>query len=598
MSKKIKKIQKDILTKTTTVISQNNSSQFELANFSPMDKSFKWGVFILLFFTGILFYFGSFKNGFIWDDEMVITPNLFIRDWAHLKEILSTDIHHFGLDKSNFYRPLQAVSYMLDYTFWQLNPMGFHISSVLIHIVNSFLVYLLIFRILCSIEPKLISRSRQVAVACSCVWLVHPIHTQVVAYAAGRADQLVAMFMLSSIYTFMICQKSWISAGFFMLALLSKEYGMITPAFILLINSFKLSKNNSSLLFKFAPYAVILVVYIFLRLTLLNFPTDFNTESIPGMYQRLLTSSIAMVILLKLLFVPFDLSMDRNIEWQTSAIDPNVVFSILIILIISVLAYRYKKKFPVALLGFVWFCIAYLPIANIIPMNANVSEHWMYIPSIGIWLIFFYLLHLILNKYDKKVFYGTVIILTVYFGIILINRNKDFKDEITFYNQILKREYKNARVHYNLGCAYFYAGKEKESYHHLTEAIKLKPDYAAAYGNLGQLEYRKGNVEKAIGLYEKANELKDNLVENRVNLGMAYIAKKRFEEGIGQLTIALQINPRHVAALNNMGIALASQEHFESAEKFFKQALTIDPTDVSAKKNLIHLSVLMKQPSK
>lgn len=590
MVKKSKKIQGDF---NPTV-----AREVETGNAHPVYDSSKWIVFLILFFIGMVFYFNAFTNGFIWDDEMVITPNLFIRDWAHLKEIFFTDIHHFGLDKSNYYRPMQAVSYMLDYTLWQLNPMGYHISSVLIHILNAVLVYLTMFLVVSSVGKRDEDRSRYIAAASSLVWLVHPVHTQVVTYAAGRADQLVASFMLLTLYTFARGQAWWVSSGFFVLALLSKEYAVITPAFITLFYCFGLGKTKSSFLKALLPYVIILTIYIILRLTVLNFPTDFKSDLIPGLYQRMLTSSVAVAILIRLLFFPFDLSMDRNIEWRQSIFDPSVWGSIFLILMVVVLCWKVRKKWPVIFFGLVWFCLGYLLVANIIPMNANVSEHWLYLPSVGIWLVFFYTLDIMWTGSNKNIRSIFIIILTIYFGIILINRNKDFRDEIIFYNQILKRQYKNARVHYNLGCAYFYAGKETESYEHLMEAIRFKPDYAAAYGNLGQLEFRKGNIDQAIQLYETANVLKADLLENRVNLAVAYIKKDRFQEGIDQLTVALKLNPNHVAALNNMGIAFGSQGDFATAERYFKSALTIDPTDASAQNNLARLSGLMKQDKK
>ncbi|MGE0268971.1 MAG: tetratricopeptide repeat protein [Candidatus Omnitrophota bacterium] len=567
-------------------------------NFSPADDPLKWWVFVLLFVAGIIFYFDAFNNGFIWDDEMVITPNLYIRNWSHIGEIFLTDIHHFGLDKSNFYRPLQAVSYMVDYAFWQLNPMGYHISSAIIHIINSYLIFLVLSSALGFVDQKNQPQVSRIAAACSLVWLVHPIHTQVVTYAAGRADQLVTMFMLLAIYSFIICKKCWWSVIFFICSLLSKEYGVITPGFIILVNCFGLTKNKASLTRKLIPYGVILGVYILLRMTVLNFPTDFNADLIPGLFERMLTSSMAVVNLFQLLYFPFDLSMDRNIEWQKTIWDMKVILSIGSILLSTFLILKYKNKFPVILFGFVWFCIGYFPFANVIPMNANVSEHWMYMPSVGILIISFYLLSNILNKFHRNIYYGLIFILAIYFGSILIHRNKDFRNEIVFYNQILKRQYKNARVHYNLGCAYFYAGQEDESYKHLLEAIRFKPDYAAAYGNLGQLEFRKGNVDKAIQLYEKANEIKPDLVENRANLGLAYINKNRIQDGIEQLQKALSLNPQHVAALNNMGIAYGSIGEYEKAGKYFNYALSIAPDDLSARNNLAHLHKLKNQKLK
>ena len=287
------------------------------AGFSYAPEPRPWLVFLLILFVGVAAYFTSFSNQFIWDDTMVITPNEYIRSWAHLKEIFTTDIHHFGLDKSNFYRPLQAISYTIDHTFWHLNPRGYHISSALYHIVNAFLIFLMVCQVLRFLDPKLEARARDIALGIALIWLVSPIHTQAVTYAAGRADQLVALFILLTVLMFMQGKRvlSWLC---FVGALLSKEAGIITPAFILLFDYFGLTENRDRRWKKLMPFLIIFGVYAALRLTVLKFPQEVSTAFIPGIYGRLLTSVQSIMILIGLLFAPFDLSMDRNIEWANT----------------------------------------------------------------------------------------------------------------------------------------------------------------------------------------------------------------------------------------------------------------------------------------
>ena len=529
---------------------------------------------------------------------MVITPNEYIRDWHHLKEIFTTDIHHFGLDNSDFYRPLQAVSYALDYTFWKLNPMGYHISSVLYHILNAFLIYMLLLPVLNYLDSKLRERSRWIALGTSLIWLVHPIHSQVVTYAAGRADELAAFFILLTLITFMRGQKigSWLC---FVGALLSKEFGVITPVFVLLFDYFGLTVNKDGRWKKLTPFLIIFAVYAVLRLTVLKFPQDVSEAFIPGIYGRLLTSAEAIMILFGLLAVPVGLSMDRNIAWANTFFKWQVVASVLLVLVLAVLAWKWRKKEPVISFGLLFFFTGYALVMDIIKMNANVSEHWMYIPSIGIWLVFCYLLAGKLPWMRKRLFFPLIAAMVVYFGAFLVGRNADFKDEITFYKQILKRHYDDARVHYNLGCAYFFAGDMDKSYFHLSEAIRFNPDYAAAYGNLGQLEYRRGHLKKAIALYEKANALKPDLVENRANLGTAYSDAGRFADAMEQLNIALKLNPKHTGALNNMGIVYGRQGKFDLAEKYFRRVLAMDPGNTAAQNNLKRINELRhKYPPK
>lgn len=566
---------------------------------------FRWIMIAILFIAGILGYFNSFQNEFIWDDAMIIQPNEYIRSWSYLKEMFTTDIHHFGLDSSNFYRPFQAVSYAIDYTFWELNPMGYHISSALIHILNAILIYFILYSVVSHLDPGVRKLSREIAGGTAFIWLLHPIHTQVVTYAAGRADELVALFLLASVYAFMVCKQRWVSPLLFVGALLSKEYAVITPLFIVLIDRFKLTIDSRSFWRKILPFVVILVAYIILRLTVLDFPTDFSSKLIPGLFSRLLTTFRSIVILLGLIVAPFDLSMDRNIDWERSIFDFKVIFSMVIVIGIFIASIVSRKKFRLISFGLAWFFVGYLLVLNVVPMNANISEHWMYVPSIGLIVILMYSLVKLLPVLDRRVIWLVTFLFGAYLCAFLIQRNAEFKNEITFYNQILDRKYENPRVHYNLGCAYFYEAEkqggeaykelEAKSYKHLSEAIRLKPDYAAAYGNLGQLEYRRNNIDRAIKLYQKANSIKPNLIENRANLGIAFVKTKQFDKALGELGIALQLNPNHLGSLNNLGIVYGSKGDYVNAEKYFKRALMVSPNDPSATKNLAHLYKLKQK---
>ncbi len=607
MGKKSKKFRKPVNPSSVTSAQSSSPEDRSPDIFTIGTDKWRWIVIAVLFVVGLMVYATSFGNEFIWDDAMLIVPNEYIRSWSYIPQIFSTDIHHFGLDNSNFYRPLQAISYMIDHTFWELNPMGYHISSVLIHIANASLVYMNLFIILGHLDPRRRKYIREISLATALIWLVHPIHTQVVTYAAGRADELVVFFMLASIFTFMTCRNAWIAPVFFVGALLSKEYGVILPVFILLLNSFGLTVKRQSRWTNLIPFGIILAVYILLRVTVLNFPTDFSADLIPGFFSRMMTSARAIVILLSLLIAPFDLSMDRNIEWSRSIFDIKVILSILFVIGMAIGGFLARRKLKVVSLGIGWFFVGYLLVLNIVPMNANVSEHWMYMPSIGVLMALIWGGVRLIPEIDRRIFYTVLGCIIVYFSVFLIQRNADFKNEITFYNQILERKYANPRVHYNLGCAYFYEAQnlegeaykalEEKSYKHLSEAIRLKPDYAAAYGNLGQLEYRRGNIDRAIQLYQKANSIKDNLIENRANLGIAYVKTKQYNLAVGELSRALELNPNHLGALNNLGIVYGSMGDYKNAERFFRRALSVSPKDPSANKNMQHLYKLMKAKS-
>jgi len=540
-------------------------------------------VFIIILFVGLAVYANSFHNEFIWDDLLIITPSEFIRDWKYLPQVFMTDAHHFSRDESNFYRPMQIFSYMIDYTFWKYQPFGYHLTSTLLHVVNAFLIYLIGLAVMDRLKKQKGRYIQWLALAAALVWLTHPVHAQNTTYISGRADVLAAGFMLLMIYSFLNFKRKVYSYVFFILALCSKEYAVIAFVFIILCDRFLTDKPSWR---KYIPYALILCVYILARLTIFNFPTVFTTELIPGLYSRSLTSARSVAQMLGVVAYPMNLSMTRNIPWETSLFEPKVFASFIFLLCMGAWAIQSRKTNPFVSFCLAWFFIGYLPVANIIPMNANASEHWMYFPSIGLILLVVNLIYELISRRNVKFFVCLMGLLVAFYGVRLYFRNQDFLNEIVFYEKTLKDKPNNAKLYYNLGTAYGQKGDYQKAADYLIKAIQHDAKYAEAYGNLGLVYYRTGHAQKAIELYEMANTLEDDMIENNSNLGMVYADLGQLDKAMAAYQRAITLNPNHSAALNGVGTIHGKQGNYEIAEMFFEKALAIDPNNLSAQSNL------------
>jgi len=572
---------------------------------APKPLSFKAHLtaFILIGLVGFGVYANSFRNEFIWDDDVIIPPNEYIREF-NIGKIFTTDVHHFSYQPSNFYRPLQMLSYAINYKIGKLDTFGYHIVNTLVHMFNAALIYLII--LLMNDELSLTARKKWfwVALSGSLVWLVHPIHTQNTTYISGRADVLVAFFILSSFYAYAKFKKPLITSLLFIGALLSKESAIITPLLFILYNIIvrrersclagRRARPLSTILRSYGSFFAILGVYAVLRLTVFNFPTAFTAEEIPGIIPRLLTGSRALFTILGVLAVPVNLSMLRNIPWEFSLLNAGVILSVIGIGCLIAGIFLMKRREPLVSFCLSWFFVTYLPVANIIPMNANMSEHWMYLPSIGIILLVVYLAWKYLLRQKEVYLIILSAILVAAYGFLLVQRNKDFKDQIVFFEKILKQFPTHARSHYNLGTAYGLKGENEKAKYHFQESLKSDPQFAPGYANLGLIYARENDLGKAIELYEKANALQDNLVENYANLGIAYARQGNAPKALEAFRKTLELNPNHPAALNGIGIEHAKKGEWDEAEKYFNKVLQMYPNHPDATNNLKRLETLKK----
>jgi len=180
---------------------------------------------LIIILLSIAVYANSASSGFVWDDEFLILDNPSIMSWNYTWIHFVLDLYH---SFSNYYRPVQMITYMIDFSFWRFYPFGYHLTNILLHALLSAIFFLFLF---------LISKDKKIAFIGAVLYTAHPANTGAVAYVAGRADILAAIFTLLSLIFFDAHFKAnnprktvsyYIASLFsFLLALLSKEVAVI-----------------------------------------------------------------------------------------------------------------------------------------------------------------------------------------------------------------------------------------------------------------------------------------------------------------------------------------------------------------------------------
>jgi tetratricopeptide (TPR) repeat protein len=314
--------------------------------------------------------------------------------------------------------------------------------------------------------------------------------------------------------------------------LLTREEAVIAPFLFALVGIFiykkQSNKNLKKLLLIILPFFLILLIYIALRLTILNFenianyyPQNFSQS----IFIRIITFLRIFLIYLSLIFFPKDLHMERSIN-----ISENITFDVIcglviisFLLIISILKF---KKHPILSFGILWFLISLSIHSNVLVIkSALLYEHWLYIPLFGIFLALFYFLHQISkNKiFFQKMLIAFYIVFVILLGIRTIIRNNDWKDPITFYTKTLKYAPSSYRVLNNLGMAYAEKGEFIEAKKYYLQAIEVNKKNPIAYHNLANVFQEEKNFEEAEKLYQKAISLDENFYPAYSGLLKLYI---------------------------------------------------------------------------
>ena len=585
---------------------------------------------LIIVSAGLLAYSNSFKNDFVWDDEVLVTENDLIKGISinNIAAVLTSE--QYPGSSTNYYRPVQTASYMLDYRIGKLNPFGYHLHNFLLHILNAILIYFLILLLTPAVRiAPAISSPRERALSVipfltALFWVIHPVHVEAVSYISSRADLLAAFFVLSAMIFYITASRrlypnailyTLCSMLFFILALFSKEMSMIFPLALIIYEGL-FNKDLKGKAMRLLPFIFITLLYMFMRLTILSFSltpwvkASFYSKST---LMRFLTLFKGIVVYLGLIFMPLNLHMERFITAVGSFLNPHVLLFIFVtaatIFILKKLQLKHKT---LIIFGLLWFMVFLIPQSNFFFTIVS-AEHFLYLPSLGIFIILASAFDR-LYVFRKKFAIALIVSMAFFWGMLTYAQNFVWRDSFTFYRWVDKTSKWSFKVRNNLANFYVYLGKDDLAIDKYSQALGIIGDNDAiekniddvtnvlikkyrdrlrsgplgyvSYYNIGYLYEKKGMFDEAVFYYEEALKIKPDFTEAITNLGNIYEKKGDFDMALAQYKKALILNPSFAQGYFNIGAVLGNQGNLAQAREYFKKALEIDPRYINAKESL------------
>jgi len=547
----------------------------------------------LIIIAGFFVYVNSLSGEFLLDDRYLVTDNTYVKNPVFVKNIFTQNIGEGAGIESNSYRPLQMLTYMADYRVWGLNPRGYHITNIVFHILAALCLYWFV---------TILFENRLISLITSLLFVIHPIHTEAVSYISGRADPMSLLFMLLS---FIFYIKSLgknnpiiylLMLSSYALALLSRESALILPVLLLLYHyAFKRKIEAAKLL----SISGIAAIYLILRFNIIEAPLPHSASAIPA-FQRIPGFFVAVTNYARLLILPFGLHMEYG-DWLFNIMDPRAIAGIAIMAALLIAAFKSRKKGTgyffendkagksslSPFFALMWFIITLLPQSNIYPVKAYMAEHWLYVPSIGFFLILAYLLNSLYENIRLRTFAVSITLcLALFYSVLTVRQNNYWREPITFYERTLKYAPDSARAHNDFGIAHESMGNEEEAIAAFNKAIETDPNYANAYNNIGVIHMDAGRTDDAARFFKKSIELDPGFFSAYSNLGIIQNTMGNYDEAIAAFKKALEINPNFANAHNNLGVVYGNLGRTKEAIPFFKKALEINPQDGPAHSNL------------
>ena len=478
-----------------------------------------WCVFALLCVIGISIYANVLNAPFIWDDLATVSENKQITSFFHIKEWFTTSsVSGANVPESNLYRPLVKTIDATIFQIFELRPFAYRGLNIILHILNAFLVFCLFSRL---------KFARTGSVLAALLFLVHPVQVESVTYISGLPDVLAPFFMLSGLLLFMN-RKNLGALGLLILALLSKELSIIFFALAGLLAIYKWTsydkKIKSEKIKWLCIYAGTTAAYIILRFTVLNFTGSFHlTIAMQNVYTesllvRVITFISTLYEYIKLIIFPVDLFFEKIFRPTETLATFKGIFGLIIVIGGLGLTYNSWIKNKKFFLGFLWFFICLAPVSGMIVSNAIYTEHWLYMPFIGILIGIPFIWEYLKTKKAHAIFLSLFLIITLTLSIRTISRNTEWADPQTFY--------------------------ENEIAHN--------PYSPRTFSQLGTIHFAKRNFNRAAKAFEKGieNDVDQEIPQLHFNLGNTYYHLNRLDDAEQQYLKALEINPDYTKAKN------------------------------------------------
>jgi len=592
---------------------------------------------VLIALVTVVPFLPTLDNQFVnWDDDdnLVENPQYRGLGWTHLRWMWTTS--HIG-----HYAPLTWMTFGLDYLFWGLKPVGYHLSNLLLHAANAAVFYLLALRILGSALPGPRERGN-VGLAASAafaalLFAIHPLRVESVAWATERRDVLSGLFYLLALLAYLRAGEQgergrsgyWASVGLFVCALLSKSMAVSLPVVLLILDVYPLRRLGGARGWWGEPARRIYlekIPFVLLALAASGgaFIPQIEGRNMPSLDElsvlgRLAVSAYGLRFYLWKTVFPVSLSPLYELRGQ-DPLAPPFLLSYGVVPAVTALALILRRRLPGLLAAWLAYVVILLPVLGIFQNGPQIAaDRYTYLAGLG-WALLASAGMLAAWRRRPFLVTGLAVFLLLGFGTLTWNQVRVWHDSeklwrhavaidprssigqlslglalarhgklaeaVEHYEAALRLEPGYVDADYAWGNALARQGKLAEAVEHYEAALRVKPDHADAHNNAGSALVRQGKLAEAIAHYEQALKIKPDHVDARINLGVALARQGKLAEAIEQYHRALQIKPDHADAHANAGAALTRQGKLAEAIAHYEQALKTKPDHADAHSNM------------
>ncbi|MEW6108612.1 MAG: tetratricopeptide repeat protein [Nitrospirota bacterium] len=550
---------------------------------------------IIMVSVTFMVYSGVINGEFQFDDEKGIVENIAI------KEPGRSSYNGFFMSLLYSGRPVTDMTFALNYRFGRLDPMGYHLINILLHICVSVLVFLFIKKTIvlsCTRSPF---TPGPIALTASFIFALHPLNTQAVSYISQRAEVLSALFYLSALLFLIksVEQRLFLRKAFlYTVAVLSwilstgAKMTAISLPFVMLVYDYYFLKERTFIDRIKLSGPLILGGIAFSAVYLFRLGASqeigFSINDLSSS-RYLLTQFKVIITYIRLLFLPVLQNLDYEYPVSRGLFEIRTALSMLAVSAIIGLAVILRHRSGLISFGVLWFFLTLAPTSSIIPVRDVIFEHRVYLPSIGLILSAAFILmnvsYLLLSKYGQKIRNAAtaVVIVAVIAALAATTwkRNEVWKSRQALWSDVVSKSPGKSRAHFNLGHALLEKGLYAGAIRELETALKCRDDgsvdKADIYRELGAVLFRMGRIDEAITVYREGLSFSPAHTGLLNNFTIALLEKGGIDEAFVYADMALKTAPFNGDIHNSMGEIYFRKGEYSKAAGHFIKAIELNP---------------------
>ena len=460
------------------------------------------------------------------DDPVYVNNYMVVKGltWEGLSWVLAS-IH------TNFSTTLNWISHMLDVELFGLNPAGHHLTNLLLHLLNTFLFFIIL---------DGITGDRWKSAMAAVLFAVHPLRVETVAWVADRKDLLAMLFSLMTIgayWKYTIQRRPVWYGGMalcLVLALLSKPVMVILPFVLLLIDFWPLNRLESSSPLQWARIKSLLWEKVpLLGLSGLFSWIAYNGQAVHNVmisgtalpwFVRWLNVPVNYMRYLGKIFWPTDLAVFYPLSYQTPAAW-KIIGSLIFLLAVTVWVLRHFRTAPYLCVGWLWFLGSLVPVVGFVKAGfQEIADRYTYFPLIGIFFMGVWGLASAANRWNvpaKGIRFASAVLVAVLM-LVSWNQTRVWENSVTLFQHTADHTERNDFAHNNLGFALMRRGEMKESIVHFKKTLEINPHHVFANLNLAKVYRELGQPQGAILAYNNILKVEPGHVVVHFELGKLY----------------------------------------------------------------------------